>query len=235
MERFFDRVRALFGGRLTQLQVEGISRLVGATYGLPLRHRAYILATAMHETARTMQPVRETLAGTDDAAVARLEAAWRKGQLQWVKTPYWRPDADGKAWFGRGYVQLTHRANYKRAGDELGIDLVSNPAVAMRPDVAVLVLVRGMTEGWFTGKKLADYSSYEDMRRVVNGTDRAADIAALARGFEDALGRLDAWPSQPPLEAPPQPDPDTTIVRPIARWAGLAFAILIILIIIFGR
>lgn len=27
--------------------------------GLPITHQAYILATAWHETARTMQPVRE--------------------------------------------------------------------------------------------------------------------------------------------------------------------------------
>ena len=136
MDRFYDRVRALFGGKLTAQQVDGINRIVDATKGLPLRHRAYILATAHHETARTMQPVRETLANSDAQAVARLESAWRKGQLKWVKTPYWRPDARGKSWFGRGYVQLTHRANYERASDRLGIDMVSNPAVAMRPDVA---------------------------------------------------------------------------------------------------
>ena len=68
------------------------------------RRLAYMLATAFHETAATMQPVRETLAESDASAAARLEHAWRAGRLGAVATPYWRADAEGKYWFGRGLV-----------------------------------------------------------------------------------------------------------------------------------
>jgi hypothetical protein len=104
-----------------------------------------------------------------------------------VSRPYWR---DG--FFGRGYVQLTHEANYARAGRELGLDLVRNASKALEPEVAAEILVRGMRDGWFTGQKLADYvtlqaSNYRGARRIVNGTDKATVIAELAREFEAAL------------------------------------------------
>lgn len=194
---FFDAVRPLFGGRLKQSQVDGLTALVGATAGLPTPYRAYLLATAQHETAHTMLPVRETLAKTDDQAVSRLESAWRNGKLKTVKTPYWRKDSAGKTWLGRGYVQLTHKVNYERASKLTGVDLVANPNAAMRPDVAAKVLVQGCLVGMFTGKKLADYldgpkPDYVGARRVVNGTDRAQSIATLARGYEKAFSHLPA-------------------------------------------
>ena len=189
---FFGAVRPLFGGALSQSQVNGLQHLLSATQSLPIAHRAYLLATAHHETAKTMQPVRETLATTDDQAVKNLDAAWAKGELKWVSKPYWRKDADGKAWFGRGYVQLTHKDNYAKAGKLVGVDLVRDPSQALNPTVAARVLVEGSKAGIFTGKKLADYldgstPDYVNARRIINGTDRAGQIADLAEGYEKAL------------------------------------------------
>lgn len=140
---------------------------------------AYILATSYHETAHTMRPVRETLASSDKQAIARLDAAYAKGQLKWVKTPYWR---DG--WFGRGFVQITHKANY----DKMGV----TKQTALQRDEATRVLLDGMLEGKFTGHRLDKYvtlkkSDFVGARRVVNGTDRAKDIAELAREYDAAL------------------------------------------------
>ena len=205
---FFGAVRPLFGGTLNQSQVNGLQHLLAATEALPLAYRAYLLATAHHETAKTMQPVRETLATTDDQAIKRLDAAWAKGQLKWVSKPYWRKDASGKAWFGRGYVQITHKDNYAKAGMMVGVDLVRDPSQALNPTVAARVLVEGSKAGIFTGKKLADYldgstPDYVNARRIINGTDRATDIAKLAEGYEKALRAgatavpvLDAAPAQ---------------------------------------
>ena len=65
----------------------------------------------------------------------------------------------------------------------LGLDLTTDPDVVMRPEIAVKVLVRGMQEGWFTGVILDKYDTFEDMRRIVNGTDKAALIAGYAREY----------------------------------------------------
>ena len=194
---FFDAVRAsLFGGRLSQPQVGGMSAVLDAwettRAGGDRRGLAYMLATTFHETAATMQPVRETLADSDAAAAARLESAWARGRLAFVRTPYWRPDAEGKYWLGRGLVQLTHRANYERMARETGIDLVTDPARAMDMDVAVVILFCGMEKGLFTARKLADYfgagrADWINARRIINGLDRAADVAAHGRAFLRAL------------------------------------------------
>lgn len=156
-------------------------------YGLLRNQAAYVLATAYWETAQTMEPVRETLADNDASVTARLERAWKSGRLPWVSKPYWR-----SGYWGRGYVQLTHEENYARAGRELGVDLVSDPGKALESNIAAEVLVRGMLEGWFTGKRLEDYvtlsaSNYRGARRVVNGKDKASLIAELAREYEQAL------------------------------------------------
>jgi hypothetical protein len=195
---FFDTVRgALFAGRLAKSQVGGLGAILDAW---ETRHAdgdrrwlAYMLATAFHETAATMQPVRETLAENDADAAARLEGAWARGRLKAVKTPYWRADAEGRYWIGRGLVQLTHRANYQRMSRETGIDLVADPARAMEMEVAVAILFAGMEKGLFTGRRLADYfagdrADWIQARRIINGLDRAADIAAYGRAFHHALG-----------------------------------------------
>ena len=155
--------------------------------GLLRNQAAYVLATACWETAHTMEPVRETLATSDASAIARLDRAFERGQLTWVSRPYWRT-----GFFGRGYVQLTHEANYRRAGQHLGVDLVGNPSLALDPDIAAQILVIGSRDGWFTGKRLDDYitlqaSNYRGARRIINGTDKASVIAELAREYEAAL------------------------------------------------
>lgn len=176
-------------------------------HGCLRNQAAYILATSYHETARKMKPVREALAVTDTGAMARLENAWKAGRLKWVKRPYWRG-----GFFGRGYVQLTHKSNYQHAGKELGLPLEAQPSLALEPEHAAHILVRGSMEGWFTGRKLGDYitlqkSDFFNARRVINGRDRAGDIARLARDYDTALkaihyGSTDAVPIPVPAAKP---------------------------------
>lgn len=166
---FFNRVRARpFGGRLTVSQVQGLTTILDACpAGLPIEHLAYCCATPFWETDRTMQPIEEYGRGRGKA---------------YGPTGFW----------GRGLVQLTWLVNYQKATTELramGVisasqSLVTAPALAMRPDIAAAILFTGMIEGWFTGKKLSDYfrpghSDPKDARRIINGTDKAAEIAAI--------------------------------------------------------
>ncbi len=179
---FFGAVRPLFGGSLSQGQVDGIEALLAATAALPVTHRAYLLATAKHETADTMRPIVEYGGRKyfDKYDTGKLAAALGN-------TP--AADGDGYLYRGRGYVQVTGRANYGKAGLALGLDLLRHPDMALHPTVASQILVRGCSEGWFTGKKLGEYlpGDYRNARRVVNGTDRADLIAGYARQFEIAL------------------------------------------------
>lgn len=48
---------------------------------------------------------------------------------------------DGERYKGRGYIQLTGRNNYTMAAQALGLDLVNNPQLAARPDIAAKIAV----------------------------------------------------------------------------------------------
>lgn len=176
----FDIIRGQFG-KLSQGQVDGINRLDEhlAASDLPIKHQAYLLATSWHETASKMQPIHEY---GKPAYFSKYDPGTKIGKVLGNTQP-----GDGYRFRGRGYVQLTGRANYTAAGRKLKRDLVGNPDLALDPDHAADILIVGCRDGWFTGKKLADYPDYENMRRVVNGTDRAALIAGYARTFEKAL------------------------------------------------
>lgn len=136
--------------------------------GLLRNQAAYVLATAYHESDHLVKPINE--AGSERYLHSKR---------------YW-------PYIGRGYVQLTWEKNYKFASAKLGVDFVSNPDLLLQPEYAKKILVTGMKEGWFTGKKLSDYidlshSDYVDARRIINGTDKALMIAAYARQYEDLL------------------------------------------------
>ena len=142
--------------------------------GLLRNEAAYVLATAEHETAGTFKPVKEAF------YLGRRAEAWRKKNLRYYP------------WYGRGFVQLTWERNYKYAGKKLGVDLTTDPDVVMKPKISAKILVRGMKEGWFTGKKLSDYitlkkSNFRQARRIVNGMDKAAHIAKLAIKHDQEL------------------------------------------------
>ena len=130
---------------------------------------------------------------------------------------YGAPDPrTGLAYYGRGLVQLTWLANYLKAGTKLGVDLVYHPELALRPDIAAQILFRGMIEGWFTGRKLADYfgpghSDPVGARHIINGVDCAALIAGYYSYFLAALQAAKALappaPAPAPVPAPTKPAP----------------------------
>jgi predicted chitinase len=187
--------RAPFGGRLSQQQIDGINAIFRQWEDRGYqdrRHLANILAQVFHETGGRMLPVRETFATSDAGAIRALDKAWKAGKLGSVKLPYWRRDKDGKSWFGRGQIQLTHKRNYQKLGDRLGIDLVGNPSLALDPDNGAAIAIVGMIEGLFTDKKLSDFlapglNDLEGAREVVNGRDKAKLIAGYHKNFLDAL------------------------------------------------
>jgi len=177
---FFDAVRdSMFGGSLSQAQVEGTEALLDACASLQIadqRMVAYILATAYHETAKTMQPIAE----------------YGKGKGRKYGVP---GRNGGQIPYGRGFVQTTWDTNYERTDKELGLDgkLIANYNLMLADiDMAAKAAVLGMAEGWYTGKKLRDYftaasSDWVNARRIINGTDRAQTIAGYAKLFNSAL------------------------------------------------
>lgn len=174
-DNFYSKIReSLFSGKLTQSQVDGINFILNEfNPDADIRFVAYVLATAYHETWQTMKPIEEV----------------GKGR----KRAYGEPDPNtGKVYYGRGFVQLTWMNNYATVGHKIGVDLVGNPDAALQLDIAAKILASGMTLGLFTGKKLSDYftsgfSNWINARRIVNGLDKAEQIAIYGKKFYTAL------------------------------------------------
>ncbi len=189
--RFFAQYNQEFGA-LSQEQVNGLESLLTCFEQDPkielINYMAYMLATIKHETADGYHPISEyggqTYFNRYDPVLAettsRREAAKRNGNTV---------QGDGYKYRGRGFVQITWKNNYKKLGDVLGYDLVSDPDKALHPSVAYSIMSYGMRRGIFTGKKLSDYifenkANYKEARRIINGLDKADTIKRYAEKFE---------------------------------------------------
>lgn len=183
--KFYDEIRPLFGGVLAQSQVDAFETIFNSfPTDVSIYQMAYAFATVFHETARTMEPITEY---GSNSYFNKYEPGTPIGDSLGNTEP-----GDGAKYKGRGYVMITGRSNYQRATDELGVDFINNPELACDPVHARAIMKRGCWEGWFTGKKFQDYiygvnKDYYNARRVINGTDRAGDIASYADTFERAL------------------------------------------------
>lgn len=140
----------------------------GRKAGFLCNQLAYVLATAYHETAHTMKPVREM------------------GGEKYLRSKKYYHHV------GMGYVQLTWKENYERATRELCrkaservcVYFVGKPQFLLKPEYAAPILIIGMQEGWFTGKKISDF---RNAWRIVNLMDRADMIAGYARNYVKLL------------------------------------------------
>lgn len=184
--------------------------------GLLRNECAYVLATAEWETNYTFEPVKE-------AYWVKNAEAWRKRNLRYYP------------WYGRGLVQLTWEDNYRKAGKAIGVDLIADPDAAMEPENAVAILVLGMKYGWFTKRRLDEFfdlkrSEFVGARRIINGTDKAAEIAALARKHDAEL-KAAGYGVEPPKPVTP-PTPETPASEPpMARtWVSAIIAFLLALL-----
>ncbi|HZX79970.1 MAG TPA: peptidoglycan-binding protein [Lysobacter sp.] len=147
------------------------------------RQIAYMLATAQHETRNFTAPEEDF------------------GRSQARKLGY----RGGEKYFGRGYVHLTHKDNYEQMDRLLGLNgaLVRNPSMATDPEIAARIMVVGMRDGLFTGRKLdsyidADSHDLYNARRTVNGISAskpwsvkaAHDCETYARSWEQRVPGL---------------------------------------------
>ncbi|MCD4660803.1 MULTISPECIES: hypothetical protein [Agrobacterium] len=209
-KEFFSSVRAsVFGGRLSSSQVSGVEALLDACdrYGVTDgRHVAYVLATPTIETGMSFEPISENLSYSAEGLLRTFPRyftptdakAYARQPQRIANRAYGgrmgngnEASGDGWRYRGRGFVQITGKDNYSKFSKLLGIDLVGNPDLALEVKTAADIAVIGMRDGVFTGKQLSDYfggsTDWVNARRIINGTDRAADIARYGKAFHVAI------------------------------------------------
>jgi putative chitinase len=189
--KFYNGFRDAFGtikqDMVTGLELLGRQMETDATI-TDLRWAAYMLATVKHECANTWRPITER---GNKAYFDKYETGTAIGKRLGNTQP-----GDGWKYRGRGYVQITGRANYAKLSKALDLppdeNLVDHPDNALIPAVAYGIMSYGMRNGTFTGKKLHDYivgdaCDYKNARRIINGTDQCELIAGYAEKLEDIL------------------------------------------------
>lgn len=136
-------------------------------------------------------------------ASVQHESHWKPRDEENVGCGTYGPDC----FYGRGLIQITHEENYRRMAQHIKVDIVRQPTLANRLDVAARIAVEGLWHGLFTGYRLWDfmgktsegkrYKDYAAARQIVNDHDDAAVVAARAKVFEGALGacRYDSYAS----------------------------------------
>ena len=94
---------------------------------------------------------------------------------------------DGADFRGRGFIQLTGRANYERCGGLIGMggELVANPALANQPDVAARLLAAFLRDKERPIKEALVEQDLRTARKLVNGGSAGLDR------FVDAYMRAD--------------------------------------------
>ena len=147
---------------------------------------AYMLTTTWHETKFTFKPIKEEgsnkyLSKYDTGCVAKALGNTLAA------------DGDGIVYAGRGYVMITGRRNYDLFTRLLGVNLIDNPNLALKPEIASAILIIGSLKGLFTTRGLTDFIKYgsleefKEARRVINGTDDNTMIASYAKKFVECI------------------------------------------------
>lgn len=113
-------------------------------------------ATIVTEVGRGFHPINEF--GDEEYFTRMYEGRADLGNTQ---------PGDGVRYHGRGYIQLTGRANYRTYGTRLGVPLEARPNLALAPATAARILVdyfgqRGVDDAARAG-------NWELVRRKVNG------------------------------------------------------------------
>lgn len=253
------RDSGVFGSSLSQKQVEGTEAMLDECIrvGADLGQAAYILATNYGETGGKMQPQEENLRYSAKRIPQVFSAARRQGKTpkqlagnpqllantvyggEWgAKNLGNTEPGDGWRYRGMGGGQITGRANYRKWGKNLQVDLLEQPELMMQLSVSVRALAEPMLEGWATGHKLSkfvkgDERDYFGARRTWNGVFDAKKYASYAKAFEAALEaagyapqefvRPDVEPPRevyPELRADPKPEPAPNRRGFLARMFG---------------
>ena len=95
---------------------------------------------------------------------------------------------DGKRFKGRGPIQLTGRANYRRYGQQLGIDFENNPAIVAIPSVGLLVACKFWSDNGLN--ELADKDDVVSITKRINGgTNGLADRKAKLEMIKGMMGK----------------------------------------------
>ena len=94
---------------------------------------------------------------------------------------------DGASFRGRGFVQLTGRANYTHYARELSLDLIAQPALACDPAIAARLLAHFLATRQAAIRHTLSIADLASARRLVNGGTNGLDRFTAAYSIGSRL------------------------------------------------
>ena len=90
---------------------------------------------------------------------------------------------DGARYKGRGYIQITGKDNYRRVGKRIGVDLVKNPELAEKPEIAAKIAI--MYWKLRTQPEVDDFNDVRAVTKTINpGLKGLQDRKELFQDFK---------------------------------------------------
>jgi len=80
---------------------------------------------------------------------------------------------DGVRFKGRGFIQLTGRANYRLYGGKIGQPLEANPTLASNPEIAAQVAIK-YWQG-IVAPRVSDFADTTKVTKLINGGTNGLD------------------------------------------------------------
>ena len=128
-----------------------------------LRYKPESLLKVFPKYFKSIEEACQAAAGGPEAIANRVYGN-RMGNKQ---------EGDGFKYRGRGFIQLTGRDNYAKAGKDLGIDLLGNPDLASQPETAAKIAL------WYWKQRgisrPAQSGDIEKVTRLINGGTNGLD------------------------------------------------------------
>jgi predicted chitinase len=166
---------------LTGTKTEALLQRTALQSGLRGIELAAFLSQNKHESWNFTRMIEQRSDASAERMYGRRHSPAKAEELGNVKI------GDGARFKGRGYIQLTGRDNYYRAGRALGLDLVNNPNLAAKPEIAAKIAV------WYWKNrvvpKVNDFSDVRAVTRPINkGLDQLEKRQAAFLAYVDLLG-----------------------------------------------
>ncbi|MEJ2317619.1 MAG: hypothetical protein P8Y83_11875 [Gammaproteobacteria bacterium] len=207
----FDVIRAQRGKGFTQREVEAVDEVLD-TLGIP-RDEAPVVTPKPRNLPETLTAPHDT--GLEDASAFisavkaslfsnKLKPDQKKGLeaiLSAATEAKW-PLAFVSYGLATAYHETAFTMQPVVEAFWLSESWRANLDLALDPDIAARIMVKGMEEGWFCGDRSGkrhtlkrhvptsgpgNLEQYKEARRIINGRDKAATIAKYALKFQDAL------------------------------------------------
>ena len=160
--------------KVSPAEAEAILRKVATKAGIQGTELAQFMAQCQHETLNFTKM--KEIGGSLDFKKYDPKHAPRKAKILGNTKA-----GDGSRYAGRGFIQLTGRDNYKKAGDALGLPLEKHPEMVENPMTAAKVAV------WYwknrVQAKVANFNDTAEVTKHINPALRGLDSRQTA--FKD--------------------------------------------------